>query len=216
MDSHGHTYRYIPYSHVSFSILMLRYVAVNLMGLHFGEDSEIQISDSIEYDRLLPTHLRLRRKERDYDIDDEDDTPTAEALDISPFGGLEYPDNIDPTQFEPSPRATPSNNAQDTLSHSYIEVCLSPRNTRVWTQEDRENLVKIGRMISSFLEVPAFAADTKVFHNHVITPLMCSSGPYPGAVEMLTQVMESVMIRHRYICSPDLRSVTDVYIGSKM
>ena len=70
--------------------------------------------------------------------------------------------------------------------------------TRVWTKEDREDLNKLGTMISMFLEVPQFASGAKVFSSLVIAPLMDTAGPRPGAVQVLTQVMESTMIRHRY------------------
>ncbi|EED77309.1 predicted protein, partial [Postia placenta Mad-698-R] len=53
-------------------------------------------------------------------------------------------------------------------------------------------------MIIHFLEVPQFATGTKTaFDEAVIQPLMGDPRPRPGAIEVLEQVMSSVMIRHR-------------------
>ncbi|KZT69833.1 hypothetical protein DAEQUDRAFT_726146 [Daedalea quercina L-15889] len=68
---------------------------------------------------------------------------------------------------------------------------------RRWTREDRDDLTKLSTMMSHFLCVPQFAADPKLFERLVISPLMAEPGPLPGAIQVLTQVMETMMIRHR-------------------
>ena len=75
----------------------------------------------------------------------------------------------------------------------------STRDVRVWTKEDRGDLNKLDTMISSFLGVPQFAANLKFFSSRVITPLMHTAGPQPGSIQILTQVMQSVMVRHRFV-----------------
>lgn len=68
---------------------------------------------------------------------------------------------------------------------------------RQWTRDDRQDLNKLSTMMSQFLGVPQFAANPKLFERLVIAPLMAAKGPRPGAVQVLTQVMETTMIRHR-------------------
>ena len=50
-----------------------------------------------------------------------------------------------------------------------------------------------------FRSMPQFSAEARYFSSLVIAPLLDSGGPLPGAVQALSQVMESVMIRHRYV-----------------
>lgn len=50
-----------------------------------------------------------------------------------------------------------------------------------------------------FLRMPQFSAEPRLFSNYIINPLMDPAGPHPGAVQALSQVMQSVMIRHRYV-----------------
>jgi hypothetical protein len=75
---------------------------------------------------------------------------------------------------------------------------------RIWNKYDREDLNKLGKMITHFIAVPQFAADTKQIQTHVIEPLLDRHGPRFGAIPVLTQVMETIMIRHRwglyYLC----------------
>ena len=77
-----------------------------------------------------------------------------------------------------------------------------PQSSRIWTREDRNDLNKLGTMISSFLEVPQFAAGSKVFNSAVISTLLNSTGPRPGSIQVLTQVMEGMMLRHRCVIIP--------------
>ncbi|KAG1855044.1 hypothetical protein C8R48DRAFT_720376 [Suillus tomentosus] len=68
---------------------------------------------------------------------------------------------------------------------------------RVWGTYDYVNLRKLGAMISDFLAVPQFHSDLKLFGSHVSAPLCDRHGPRVGAVKVLSQVMEMVMVRHR-------------------
>ena len=52
-------------------------------------------------------------------------------------------------------------------------------------------------MMQHFLRMPQFSAEPRLFSHYIINPLMDPIGPHPGASEALSQVMESVMVRHR-------------------
>jgi hypothetical protein len=67
-----------------------------------------------------------------------------------------------------------------------------------WTQ-DRKDLNNLDKMISSFLHVSRFAQDSELLKSHVIDPLLAEAGPAPGSEQVLRQVLESVVVRHRYV-----------------
>ncbi|RDB22176.1 putative ATP-dependent helicase C23E6.02 [Hypsizygus marmoreus] len=69
--------------------------------------------------------------------------------------------------------------------------------SRIWSKDDREDLRKLGKMITHFLSVPQFSGNTKLVSTHIIDPLLDQCGPRTGAIQILNQVMEMIMIRHR-------------------
>ncbi len=78
------------------------------------------------------------------------------------------------------------------------EVTPPPvKQARIWNKYDREDLRKLGNMITHFVGVPQFLADPQLMRTHVTEPLMDPDGPRPAAIEVLTQVMSMVMVRHR-------------------
>ncbi|KAH9832900.1 P-loop containing nucleoside triphosphate hydrolase protein [Rhodofomes roseus] len=105
-------------------------------------------------------------------------TPTPNLLGLHHGQGseLQYPEDPD----EPNTEST-----DEELS------------ARRWTPDDRQDLNKLSTMMVHFLGVPQFATDPKLFERLVISPLMARSGPRTGAIQVLTQVMETMMIRHR-------------------
>ncbi|KAH9950194.1 SNF2 family N-terminal domain-containing protein [Amylocystis lapponica] len=68
---------------------------------------------------------------------------------------------------------------------------------RTWTPTDRSDLVKLSTMITQFLEIPQFATQLQFFDSYIIKPLMDPSGPRPGAIQVLMQLMSAHMVRHR-------------------
>ena len=110
-------------------------------------------------------------------------------------------DTDQPSSENSSLRTTPS--IPDTL----------PKKPRIWNKYDREDLNKLGNMIAHFIALPQFIADSKLMSNSVVDPLLASTGPQPGAVQVLNQLMETVMIRHRqvlYFCIKDFSSLVEI------
>jgi hypothetical protein len=68
---------------------------------------------------------------------------------------------------------------------------------RIWNKYDREDLNKLGNMITHFIAVPQFNADSSLISTHVTEGLLDLSGPRRGAIQVLNQVMQFVMVRHR-------------------
>ncbi|KAG6849539.1 hypothetical protein H0H93_007627 [Arthromyces matolae] len=90
------------------------------------------------------------------------------------------------------PLSGPSSRSE-TPAFSNIDNALP----RIWTKHDREDLGKLGKMVSHFIAVPQFSASPRLMTTHVIDPLLDSNGPQPGAIQVLNQIMQSIMIRHR-------------------
>ncbi|KAI0351515.1 hypothetical protein OH77DRAFT_1506480 [Trametes cingulata] len=70
---------------------------------------------------------------------------------------------------------------------------------RVWHPDERHDLRKLGNMLTDFLKMMPFASesDPKAFATLVSNPLFSPTGPYPWDLDVLVQVMSSVMVRHR-------------------
>jgi SNF2-related domain len=68
---------------------------------------------------------------------------------------------------------------------------------RTWTKYDREDLRRLGTIMITFLQIPRFATESRLFSSQVVQSLFGPSGPQPGAIQVLTQVMSSIMIRHQ-------------------
>jgi hypothetical protein len=127
-------------------------------------------------------------------------TPTANLLGINLRSSencaeLQYPkdqpeeeDLLPP--WEDLDLGTPDQNG----GHIANAEVLAPR---TWTRYDREDLRKLGIMMITFLQIPRFAADPRLFGNLVVHSLYGSSGPQLGAIQVLTQVMNTIMIRHQ-------------------
>jgi hypothetical protein len=127
-------------------------------------------------------------------------TPTTNLLGInlrSPenTADLQYPEDQSEADdllppWEDLDSGTPDQNS----AHIANAEVLTPR---VWTRYDREDLRRLGTMMITFLQIPRFAADARLFSNLVVHSLFGSSGPQPGAIQVLTQVMNNIMIRHQ-------------------
>ncbi|KAG1728635.1 SNF2 family N-terminal domain-containing protein, partial [Suillus paluster] len=124
-------------------------------------------------------------------------TPTSNILGLSL--GRKQDDDIEDViradRFYSLPiPATTDGSASDTSS---ISDCGAENAVRIWGTYDYVNLRKLGTMISDFLAVPQFHSDLKLFGSHVSAPLCDRRGPRVGAIKVLSQVMEMVMVRHR-------------------
>jgi hypothetical protein len=130
-------------------------------------------------------------------------TPTTNLLGInlrsSEVGPeLQYPDDESASEDDFLPAwedLVPGSESpgQNSVHIANAEV-LPPR---IWTRYDREDLRRLGTMMITFLQIPRFAAESRLFSSHVVHSLFGSNGPQPGAIQVLTQVMNYIMIRHQ-------------------
>ncbi|TBU46858.1 P-loop containing nucleoside triphosphate hydrolase protein [Dichomitus squalens] len=108
-------------------------------------------------------------------------TPTTNLLGLN-FGSgdeLQYPDDDDEEEEESSASSDDSNEQ------------------RKWHRSEREDFRKLGTMFADFLLMNPFASNSKTFSTLVTDPIFEPEGPFPGDIQVLTQVMASVMVRHR-------------------
>ncbi|KAK2466641.1 hypothetical protein APHAL10511_000899 [Amanita phalloides] len=124
-------------------------------------------------------------------------TPTTNLLGLS-FGNKsanEEEDASDDRTTIYGQEASPSSSSRSgsiPLLMDHDSVVL-----RMWNKYDRQDLSKLANMITHFISVPQFSTDVKSIYNEVIGPLFDPNGPRPGAIQVLTQVMQMVMVRHR-------------------
>ena len=122
-------------------------------------------------------------------------TPTTNLLGLS-FGQsseLEVRDGEE-LEYEPDsdPDIDPDSASVTTSTSDNVTVA------REWTQYDREDLRKLDNMATHFVGIPQFKAEPGVFFSSVTTALFGPQRlPLPGAIQVLKQVMQTVMIRHR-------------------
>jgi hypothetical protein len=69
---------------------------------------------------------------------------------------------------------------------------------RQWTNADAEDLRKLEKILGHSLQIPIFIGESNPFSELVRAPLMVSPSPSPGAIQILEQVMQMNMFRHRY------------------
>jgi hypothetical protein len=125
-------------------------------------------------------------------------TPTTNLLGInlrsSEVGPeLQYPDPPEDDLLPAWNDLDSSSLGQNSVPIANTEV-LPPR---TWTRYDREDLRRLGTMMITFLQIPRFAAESQLFSRLVVQSLFGTSGPQPGAIRVLTQVMNCIMIRHQ-------------------
>ena len=131
-------------------------------------------------------------------------TPTTNLLGLS-FGSnnakedeeaMNVDNGNDDIPRQVSVMSSSSSQSESSRSPSVRSGSLPPL-ARIWNKYDRADLNKLGNMITHFVAVPHFGADVKLMHNQVTAPLLDPNGPRPGAIQVLTQVMQMVMVRHR-------------------
>jgi hypothetical protein len=130
-------------------------------------------------------------------------TPTRNLMGLS-LGQSEYPESIEES---PSPDDKvaeeilwTSANEQPTSETELSYPCDDSSNKpRLWTRVDRDDLAKLGEMISKFIGVPQFAYEATLYRKMVAAPLLDRHGPSFGAIQVVSQVMSQVMFRHRCV-----------------
>ncbi|KAJ7633078.1 P-loop containing nucleoside triphosphate hydrolase protein [Roridomyces roridus] len=117
-------------------------------------------------------------------------TPTTNLL------GLNLGKNLAPEFDDERLEGVEEVNSPDEELGSYDEDKVSP--PRIWNKHDAQDLTQLGNMIAHFLGVRQLLANGgSVIKTHLKDALLDKNGPRIGAVEILQQLMASVMIRHQ-------------------
>ncbi|KAJ6526270.1 SNF2 family N-terminal domain-containing protein [Mycena vulgaris] len=122
-------------------------------------------------------------------------TPTTNLLGLN-LGNSGSEDSAPPEEPEEVSDA-PSSPAPSERLDSIADDALAELPPRVWNRDDNEDLTRLGNMIARFLRVPQLLANPQIINTHVKDALLDRRGPRIGAIEVLMQLMSSVMIRHR-------------------
>jgi SNF2-related domain len=122
-------------------------------------------------------------------------TPTTNLLGLS-FGQSSEVEVKDDDALDYDAELEPDHDGTSVSTSSSDNVVAVARK---WTKYDREDLRKLDNMATQFVGVPHFKAEPGVFHSNVTMALFGHQGsPEPGAIRVLEQVMQSIMIRHRW------------------
>ncbi|KAF8809006.1 hypothetical protein BYT27DRAFT_7222578 [Phlegmacium glaucopus] len=156
----------------------------NLLGLSFGTKSNEMSNSQLEGGESENMEDREKEDFRVWETDEEgDETMEVDEMQMGSSASHE---------------STPSlSSAFPTTSLPAVETQQMSSKKRIWNKYDRGDLNKLGNMITHFIAVPQFNADPKLITSHIIEPLLDATGPRPGSIQVLNQVMEMTMIRHR-------------------
>ncbi|KAJ7436218.1 P-loop containing nucleoside triphosphate hydrolase protein [Mycena latifolia] len=97
----------------------------------------------------------------------------------------------------PEASAPSSPTPSEGFESSVADGSVAEISTRVWTRVDGKDLTDLGNMITHFIRVPQLLANPQLIHSHVKDALLDRRGPRIGSIEVLMQLMSSVMVRHR-------------------
>lgn len=68
-----------------------------------------------------------------------------------------------------------------------------------WSKKDRDDVVRLSRMLSGFLDADLFADMNDGLSKALATTLCKKDGPQHGAVAKVREVMEAIMIKHQCV-----------------
>ena len=123
-------------------------------------------------------------------------TPTTNLLGLS-LGDSQLDCTKDAEDREKEGGLDEESDEMTEVGEMQVDSSTRHESIRIWNKHDREDLNKLGNMITHFIAVPQFHADPKLVASHVVEPLLDGTGPRPGSIQVLNQVMEMIMIRHR-------------------
>lgn len=126
-------------------------------------------------------------------------TPTRNLMGLS-LGQSEHSEGIDESPDDKSAEELllATTNEKSSVDEELVYPCDGDGDKpRLWTRVDRDDLAKLGEMISKFIGVPQFAHEVNLFRRMVAGPLLARHGPIFGAIQVVSQVMSQVMFRHR-------------------